>query len=140
VSGRVIRFHPACPFGCDGHPAMVALLRNIRTDEPQAIHRTALTPAGQKLDRRSLGPKTGAAIKLSDDGDVATGLTIGEGIETTIAGMMEGFRPAWAVGDAGELRRFPVLPGVEALTILVDNDASGTGQSNAIECSRRWTS
>ena len=35
--------------------------------------------------------------------------------------------------------KFPVLSGIQCLTILVDNDTSGTGQANALECSRRWT-
>ena len=35
-------------------------------------------------------------------------------------------------------RRLPVLDGVEQLIILVDNDRSGTGQTAAEECARRW--
>jgi putative DNA primase/helicase len=53
--------------------------------------------------------------------------------------MRLGFSPAWALGDAGNLRQFPVLSGIECLTIIVDNDASGTGQRAALECSSRWT-
>src|SRR5207302_10520980 len=121
-------------------PCMVALFRDIRTNEPKAIHRTALTPDGQKIDRMSLGPKGGGAIKLVPDEDVTEGLAIAEGIETALAGMALNFRPMWALGTAGELARFPVLSGIECLTILVDNDASGTGQASALECSRRWTS
>jgi hypothetical protein len=137
VSGRAIRFHKSCPFASARHPAMLALFRDIRTDEPRAIHRTALTPDGRKIDRRVLGPKTGAAVKLSDDSEVAGGLMIGEGIETTIAGMMLGFSPAWSVSDSGEIAKFPVLAGIEALTIFVDNDKAG--QDCASKCSRRWT-
>jgi len=43
----VIRFHPRCPFGKDASgrsvytPAMIALVRNIITNEPQAAHRSA---------------------------------------------------------------------------------------------------
>jgi hypothetical protein len=47
--------------------------------------------------------------------------------------------PAWAAGSAGSMRRFPVLAGIETLTILVDNDQSGAGQDAARECSARWT-
>jgi putative DNA primase/helicase len=119
---------------------MVALYRDIKTNEPKAIHRTALTPGGEKIDRKALGPKGGCAIKLSPDEDVTEGLTIAEGIETALAGMALNFRPAWALGTAGEVAKFPVLSGIECLTILVDNDASGTGQTSALECSRRWTS
>jgi hypothetical protein len=48
-------------------------------------------------------------------------------------------RPAWATGCAGNMRRFPVIDGVEQLVILVDNDASETGQRAAEECARRWS-
>jgi hypothetical protein len=34
---------------------MVALFRDIRTNEPCAIHRTFLHGAGRKLDRKMLG-------------------------------------------------------------------------------------
>jgi putative DNA primase/helicase len=115
------------------------MLRDILTDDPRAIQRTALTAAAEKIGRRTLGPKAGAAIKLSVEAEVADRSTIGEGVETTLSGMMLGYYPAWAVGDAGELAQFPVLGGVETLTILVDNDVSGTGQEAALRCSARWT-
>ena len=78
-------------------------------------------------------------VALADD-SAAEGLSVAEGIETALAGMALNFRPMWALGNAGELAKFPLLSGIECLTILVDNDASGTGQASAIECSRRWTS
>ena len=132
-----VRFHPSCPFGKERLPCMVALYRDIVSNEPRAIHRTALTPDGHKIDRKALGPKGGCAIKLTPDAEVSTGLTIAEGIETALAGMALNFCPAWALGDAGSIERFPVLSGIECLTILADNDP--TGQNAAIECSARWT-
>jgi len=53
--------------------------------------------------------------------------------------MTMGFAPAWCVGSAGAIRVFPVLPGIECLTILVDNDKNGKGPDAAAECSARWT-
>jgi putative DNA primase/helicase len=47
--------------------------------------RTALTLDARKIDRKALGPVGGAAIKLSDDADVSMGLTVSEGLETTLA-------------------------------------------------------
>jgi len=138
---EVLKFHPSCPFGKGTrHPCMVALYRDIRTNEPKAVHRTALTPDAKKIDRKSLGPIGGCAIKLTADENVEQALTVGEGIETTLAGMVLNFRPAWALGSANTIAKFPVLPGIECLTILTDHDASGTGQVSALECSRRWTS
>jgi hypothetical protein len=139
IDGKVLRFHPSCPFDGSSYPCMLALMRDIRTDEPRAIQRTALTLVGEKLSRRTLGPKMWAAMKLSDDEDVTMGLTIGEGVETVLSGMQMGFGPAWALSDAANMSAFPVLPSVECLTILVDHDENGTGQRAALDCSRRWT-
>jgi hypothetical protein len=140
IDDTVLRFHPHCPCGQKTRlPCVVALLRDIHTDKPRAIQRTALSSADGKIGRMTLGPKAGAAIKLSADADVTHLLTIGEGLETTLAGMLLGYRPAWAVGDTGELSKFPVLSGIESLTILVDHDKSGAGQRAALECSSRWT-
>jgi hypothetical protein len=127
-------FLPRCPFGSDRLPCMLALVRNIQTDEPQALHRTALTagPKPQRIDRLSLGPVAGGAVKLSLDGDVTTGLLIGEGIETTLsASLTLNFRPCWSVLSRSGVARFPILAGIESVTIAVDNDESGDGQRDA---------
>jgi putative DNA primase/helicase len=142
---RVIRFHAYCPWrqlgGEIAHiPAMLALMRDINTNEVTAVQRTALSQIGEKIGRKSLGRKTAAAIKFSTDEDVTMGLAIGEGLETVLSAMQLGFTPAWAVGDASNLRHFSVVSGIECLTIIVDNDESGTGQGAALECSSRWTS
>jgi putative DNA primase/helicase len=121
-------FHPTCRFGGDRLPCMVALVRGIETDEPQAIHRTALNlgPRPEKIDRLSLGPVAGGAIKLSLDGDVTHGLLIGEGIETTLsASRVLGFRPAWSVISKSGIAKFPILKSIECITIAVDNDDGG---------------
>ena len=82
---QVFRFHPDCPFGGERLPCMLALVRDIKTDNPVAIHRTALTKDGHKIDRMSLGPVGGGAIKISPDFEVHSGLMIGEGIETVLS-------------------------------------------------------
>jgi putative DNA primase/helicase len=133
---QALAFHPACLWGSATAPALVALMRDIITDEPVAIHRTALTANGHKIGRKALGPKSGGAIKLSPV--VTTELAIGEGIETTLSAMQLGFGPAWAVIDADGLKKFPVLHGIKRLTLLIDNDASDTGQNAAAECRERW--
>jgi putative DNA primase/helicase len=141
--GEVLRFHPRCPFsGFDGEhvPALVALFRDLHSNQPVAIHRRPLSAAGEKLGHwKAWGPTSNAAIKLSDDPEIAHHLTVGEGIETTLSGIMLGYAPAWAIGSAGGLRTFPVLAGIESLTILVDNDRNRTGQDAAVACSARWT-
>jgi len=135
---EVLRFHPGGPFGSARCPMLVGLYRDIRTDEARAVHRTALSARGEKIGRMCLGPKAGAAIKLSADAEVAQGLVIGEGIETTLSAMMLGLTPAWALGDAGAIGGFPVLAGIDGLTILVDHDANGAGQRQTLRCLERW--
>jgi hypothetical protein len=139
IDVAVLRYHPNCPFGGDKQPCLLALMRDVRTNEPRAIQRTAINESGDKIGRMMLGPKTGTAIKLTADEDIAMGLAIGEGLETVLSAMQMGFRPAWALGDANNLSAFPVLSGIECLTILIDNDKTGTGQRCALECSDRWT-
>ncbi len=84
-------------------------------------------------------------MRLWPDEDVTTGLVLGEGIETALAAATiinhrdTRLAPAWASGSAGAMASFPVLAGVETLTLLVDNDESGAGQRAAAECSARWT-
>jgi hypothetical protein len=140
---EVLRFHPECPFDGRLVPALVALVRDVVTDEPVAIHRTALTTCGRKLDRpRVLGPKQAGAIKLSPISSIGSELAIGEGIETTLSARALGFDiPAWSLCDSGGLSQFPVLPSlaaVERLTILADNDASKVGQNAAAKTKARW--
>jgi hypothetical protein len=120
--GDAIRFHPALRLGERLLWAMVALLRDIITNEPCGIHRTYLDDEARKVDRRMLGRSKGAAIKLDAHEEVTLGLHIGEGIETTMAGREFGFAPAWAVGSSGGVADFPVIAGLEALTLLHDND------------------
>lgn len=119
----VIRFHANCPFGEERFPAMVCLVRNILTNEPQAVHRTALAPDGTaikrdgKTFRLSLGPVAGGAIKIDPDEDVTQSLCIGEGIETCLSGRALGIKPVWALGNAGAIDRLAVLAGVDSLIV-----------------------
>jgi len=142
---RALRWHPACPWEGGRHGCIVGLFTDAITGEPKAIHRTAISPAGEKVGRRALGPIAGCVIRLWPDEDVLDGLVVGEGIETTLAAATRVehrgtlLQPAWAVGFAGNIAKLPVLSGIEAITILVDNDASGTGQTAALVCSARWT-
>ena len=134
-----IRYHGALHFDGETVAGMVALRRDIRTNEPVGIHRTFLDREGRKIDRRALGrSETLCCVKLVDDAEVATGLGIAEGIETALAIMEGGWRPVWACLSASNLSKFPVLEGVEALTVFADVDDNQAGQraANAVAC--RW--
>ena len=49
-----------------------------------------------------------------------------------------GFQPVWAVGSAGGIRTFPVLPGIGALSILRETDDQGANERAAHTCAARW--
>jgi hypothetical protein len=148
-----VRFHPRCPFGKDNNGrriytrAMVALVRNIVTDEPQGVHRTAIDSQGNKRKelgdngRLSLGLMKGGAVKLTPDDHVTIGLGIGEGIESTLSLQRlpewQG-SPVWSVLSAGGVREFPILPGIETLVVAVDNDLNGAGQASTLAVVERW--
>lgn len=149
AAGEAIRFHPECPFRLDDGstakiPAMIALMRNAVTDEPQAIHRTALGEDGDgkarvvglRSPKMMLGPSRGAVVKLVPDADVDLGLGLAEGIETAISIIAGGWRPVCACGTAGTISTFPVLGGIEALTIFADADPAGL--TAAQSCQARW--
>jgi putative DNA primase/helicase len=132
----VLRFHPSCPWGGERRPALVGLLRDIETNEPVGVHRTALAPDGAKIGRKMLGPVKGAVIKLDADEGVTMGLAIAEGVETALAGRQLGFLPVWAAVSAGGVAAFPLLSGVEALTIFGETDEAN---ARAVEaCRARW--
>jgi hypothetical protein len=145
---RVLRFHPSCPFGAEHHPAMIALVRCIAGDKPQGVQRTALTPDGLavkrpdksgkiKTLRMSLGSLAGGAVKFDDDADVAAALTIGEGTETCLtARQWYDLAPVWSAVNL--LAKFPILPFVDSLTLLQENDANGTSARDVEECAARW--
>lgn len=138
LEGEDIRFHASLRFEGRTVAGMVALMRDVLTNEPCGVHRTFLDAQGRKLDRKMLGRAKGACVKLSPDAEVTQGLGIAEGIETALSVMQAGFRPMWACLSAGAIAAFPVLPGVDCLTVFADHDKSGTGEQAARECLTRW--
>jgi hypothetical protein len=66
---------------------------------------------------------------------VTRGLAIGEGVETCLAAA-HSMTPVWCLLDAGNLAAFPVLPGIESLTIFADADDAG--MKAAVACAQRW--
>lgn len=141
---EVLRYVPSCPFASTRTPAMVALVRNVVTDVPQAIHRTAITLEGQKVtvsgrDRLALGSFRGGAVKLTADAEVTLVLGIGEGIESTLSlqGLPEfGKSPVWALLNTAGVSGFMPLSGIESLWLAVDHDPAGEKAANT--CAGRW--
>jgi hypothetical protein len=137
-----LRFHPRCPFGLGVRlPCLLALRRDIFSDEPTGIHRIALTPDGNRIERRMLG-NGGGVVKLFPADKT---LVVGEGIESVAAAATRVKRwgallqPAWSAISTQGLRKLPVVPDVERLIILVDHDLNGAGQAAATVCAERWS-
>jgi hypothetical protein len=140
-----LRFHPRCMFGPGRHvPAFLALYQDVESDVPAGVHRIKLTPdvfAGAKVERLSLGRwPTPRAIKIwPADG---SRLFVGEGLETVLAAALHidyrgaPMRPAWATGHRGGLAKLPVLPDIQRLILLVDNDDPGRAAGET--CRARW--
>ncbi|RWG82875.1 MAG: hypothetical protein EOQ69_15160 [Mesorhizobium sp.] len=140
VAGRVLRFHPRCPWRDENTgrtvflPAIIAAFRSVDDDTLTAVHRIGLTSDGAKIGRRMLGVMHRTAVKL--DG-LGIELAIGEGVETAMAARQLGIGvPVWALGSAGAISFFPVIEGVKRLHVLAE---AGEASQQAIRiCGRRW--
>jgi putative DNA primase/helicase len=141
----VLRLHRHCPRGNEGQrqPAMIALMRSIVDNKPQAIHRTFFDPHWAKHGKPMvLGPAGGAAVKLFN-GPPCRSLFIAEGIETALALIVRGMvdlqtDAVWAVGSASAIALFPLLEDVGELVIAADRDANGTGERAAAAAVQTW--
>jgi putative DNA primase/helicase len=128
------------PASGDYPHAMLARITDAITAEPISLHFTRLnqdgTKAGDDAKRLLAGQrKAGGVIRLWPDDAVTLGLAISEGIETALAAA-HGFTPIWSCIDAGNLTAFPVLGGIETLTIVADNDEAGIDAAE--QCAQRW--
>jgi putative DNA primase/helicase len=140
-----LRWHPKLkhPSGHVG-PALVALVTTILDCAPISLHRTWLKADGTgkaDLDKPRLllaGHRSDGVVRLWPDEDVHLGLVLGEGIETCLAAERAGYTPSWAALSGGTLAAFPVLPGLEGITILADHDEPNpkTGKRAGIEAAR----
>jgi hypothetical protein len=142
----VLRFHPRAwrnrKCGPPG-PAMLALMSDPLTGEPCGLHVTYLRADGAgkaEGERQKIMLGRAGVIRLTPDEDVTSGLGIGEGIETALSvAQVFDWRPMWAATSAGGIRTFPVLSGIEALTLFADMDDRGVGIAAAQACVERWT-
>jgi Toprim domain len=137
VPKGALKFHPQCPWEGERHGCIVARYSDAVTGELRGLWRRFY---GEKP--KTLGPMGGCVIRLWPV--IGKRMVIGEGVETTLAAATarthrgQPLYPAWATGCAGNMRRLPIIDGVEQLIILVDNDESEAGQKAAEECARRW--
>lgn len=135
-----LRFVRACAFDGVTLPCIVARFTDPVTNEPGGLWRRPLGGGKPK----SIGPIRRQVIRLWPDEYVEQGLVIGEGAESVLSAALGRphngtlLQPAWACGGTDTLRHFPLLSGINSLTIIADNDANGAGQAAARECADRW--
>ena len=137
--GHAVRFHPRIYHWQERRrfPAMVALITDIATCRPISLHFTFLKPDGSDkadIDKPRLlmtGHSSRGVVRLCPDDEVTMGIIIGEGIETCLTAMLE-FGAVWSCLDAGGIKAFPVLPGIEGITVLIDNDNAGADAFEAV--------
>jgi hypothetical protein len=141
---EALRFHPRCPFGANNRvPCLIALMRDPLSDAPVGVHRTALTrDANGRIDRsdRRMFGKAGVVKVWPAD----TRLVIGEGLETVLSFATrmtyrgQWLTPAWATLSSYMLSTLPIIPGVEELIIVGDNDLNNEGQNAVCSTLTRW--
>jgi hypothetical protein len=117
-----------------GEFAVIGLMTAPATNKPTGVHRTYLNKDATKRERKMLGKQ--GVIRLSPDEEVNTGLGICEGIEDGLGILLGAWAPIWVATSAGAIQNFPVLGGIEVLTIFQDNDT--TGKNAALACRDRW--
>lgn len=115
---------------------IVGKMTDPRIGKMTGVHRIFLDREGRKLRRAMLGRK--GVVRLTPDEEVTFGLAIAEGIEDALCVILSGAGPAWSACDAGGIEKFPVLAGIDCLTIFADRDPRGTGEVAARACARRW--
>jgi hypothetical protein len=123
-------------------PTLCALVTDAITAAPLTLHFTRLArdgrgKAGTDQDKLLLAghAKAGGVIRLWPNLDVRYGLGIAEGIETALCAA-HAYTPVWAMVDAGNMAKFPLLDGIETLVIFADNDPAGLAAARA--CGTRW--
>jgi hypothetical protein len=103
-----------------------------------AISRTYIDENLHKVCKaKTLGSPAGI-IRLTPDEDVTCGLGLAEGLESALSAMAKGLRPVWSTGSTALMRAFPVLSGIDCLTVIADHDASGAGEVAARQVEARW--
>jgi hypothetical protein len=141
-----IGWHPAVRFSEPGHAlhgqrlgCIVGVMTDPVTALPTgAISRTYIDENLHKACKaKTLGSPAGI-IRLTRDEDVTCGLCLAEGLETALSAMAKGLHPVWSTGSTALMKTFPVLNGVDCLTVIADHDASGAGEAAAREVETRW--
>lgn len=122
-----IRFHPSLKHASGVQlPGMVALVTDCLSGQPIGIHRTFLTNEGKKPSvtpcRMMLGNCAGGVVRL---GPPSATVIIGEGIETTLSGMVGTTFTGWAALSASNLPNIRLPVSVTEVILIADGDDAG---------------
>jgi putative DNA primase/helicase len=151
ASGKVLRFHPNCPYGASGgrRPCVVALFQTVCADENMpafqqcGIQRIplddrgnrAVDEDGEKLKKLSMGRTHGAAIMLTHPYSTDAYYGICEGPETGLALLNAGERNIWALGGTSGIQAFEPVP---CFGLVIFADADEPGLRAARKTAQRW--
>lgn len=144
IAPHSLHFAPTLPYYDDGEclgnfPVMLAGVTGP-DNHLVSVHRTYLTPDGEKADVPTVkkltpasGSMAGAAIRIGhpDVRPDGVALAVAEGIETALAFTALHGVACWAAVSANGLQSFIPPSSVNILFIAADNDESGTGQRAA---------
>ncbi|HZZ21076.1 MAG TPA: toprim domain-containing protein [Roseiarcus sp.] len=145
LTSPILKFQEQAPHRLGARlPAMLAPVVDIDGEQIGA-HLTYLRCDGsgkadlpKEYQRESRGVLAGGTIRLIPfNPDVE--LILCEGVETGLAAAELFNLPSWSAVYAGGLRSVALPPDVRRIIIAADNDASGTGQRNALAAYDRWT-
>lgn len=143
-----LRYHPELPYYDEDengdvkllgkYPAIIAAIKSLE-DEIITLHRTYLTPNGQKApvdNPRKMLPvpdeRNACAGAIHLGGLPTDGvLGVAEGMETALSAMKIYRIPTWSLVSATILERFEIPQQVKTLLIWADKDKSFAGQKAA---------
>ena len=145
LTSPILKFQEQAPHRLGARlPAMLAPVVDIG-GEQIGTHLTYLRCDGagkaklpKEHQRECRGALAGGAIRLIPF-DPGVELILCEGVETGLAAAELFILPCWSAVYAGGLRSVALPPDVRRIIIAADNDASGTGQRNALAAYDRWT-
>jgi Toprim domain len=130
-----LRYSPTTVWDKERRKCLLVAYRSIDSGEITGISRILVDEPERwpKTQRKMLGIVRLAAAKLTSVSDT---LAVAEGVETALAANMLGYGPAWALGSAGAVASLPVLPGVDRLILLQENN--DVSRAAVDRCGKRW--
>jgi hypothetical protein len=128
--GIDIREHPSLWYEGRWLPGLIAAVRNIR-GELIAISRTFLSPSGEKIKRKALGPILGGHVVIHgpDQHTIPGHLVVGEGLESAASAAAEYPEfEAWAALSANGMQALALPANLHRVVIFPDMDDNEGGQ------------